>query len=354
MVARFGGIGNGVTALDYTTLFATVPATHVVATLRLLGERMAMPPWEAARVDIERAIIEVEQARAANAVPWQVRTAMRATAFQVHPYRFPVLGTPPDLAAITPAALMEHYQTYYKPNNATLVLVGAVDTDRLLHQITPMLGELPSGPAPVPLDIREPPQQQERRVVLEQPHPIAYIQIGYHAPPCRHPDFAALLLLDAVLSGAKPISFSIAATQQYSGRLSQTVLATGLANGVSSRYTATHDPWLFELTATVQAGQTPDAVERALTQTIAVIQQDGVTEMERDRACRQLHAQLAYAREGLRSQAWLLGMWAMLDAFMRADTLDTMLAAVTCRDLQRVAQTYLTENRRTVACISAT
>jgi zinc protease len=200
-----------------------------------------------------------------------------------------------------------------------------------------------------PIRVIEPHQQRERRVALTRPGAVQYVQIVYHEPPCTHLDFAALLLLDAVLSGAKRISFSHGAVTHQSARLSAALVETGLASTASSHYYATRDPWLFELYATVDQGATPAAVERALVREIAHIQQEGVTRAEVARARKQIQAQLAYAREGVRSQAWLLGLWATLDQFTGVET----LLSVTEGDIQRVAQTYLTAQNRTVGHLLA-
>jgi zinc protease len=173
------------------------------------------------------------------------------------------------------------------------------------------------------------------------------VQMGFHAPGCRHPDFAPLIVLDAVLSGAKPLSGGGAQTNR-SARLYRALVETQLAAYAGSGFRASIDPHLFEFSATVQEGHTADEIEAALTAEVEKIQQDGVSPEEMTKVQKQVRAQIAYSGESVTNQALLLGMWETLDTYRRTGTLLDEVRAVTAADVQRVAQTYLTERRRTV------
>ena len=164
-------------------------------------------------------------------------------------------------------------------------------------------------------------QHAERRVVLRHPGSAQYIQIVYRAPSCRHPDFAPLFVLDAALSGAKSPSFSNGTLIYPSARLYRALVETQLASSARSHYYPTFDPRLFELRATVQDGHPLADVEAALVTEVDKIQQNGISAMELTNAPKQICAQMAYAGERVASQAWLLGMWEMLDSFTRKKTL---------------------------------
>jgi zinc protease len=166
-------------------------------------------------------------------------------------------------------------------------------------------------------------------------------------PDCRNADFAPLVVLDAVLSGAGSLTGGGGAVSR-SARIYKALVETELASSASSIYRPSLDPYLFELEATVQDGQGADVVERALIGEIEKIQQDGISEEELARVRKQVRAQVAYGSESVTNQAMMLGMWEVLDSYQRADTLFDELAAVSRDDVQRVAQTYLTERRRIV------
>jgi zinc protease len=347
LIARHGGRSNAFTSNDYTAYFATVPANQIDRVLQIEADRMVNTRFDPHDVEHERMVIMAERQGHENAPTWWLRRAVLATAFQVHPYRNPVIGTQQDLQAITRDNLERHHQTYYQPHNAVLVLVGDFATDTIMRQVEHAFVDVPSGPPLPSVRIVEPVQQEQRRVVVSRPGPAQYLQFVYRAPDCRHPDFAPLLLLDALLSGAKPPSFGTGVPTHRSARLYCALIETQLATTARSNYYPTYDPRLFELRVTVQEGCMAARAEGALTEEIERIQQDGVSEEELQRVRKQLRAQLAYAGEHVTSQAWLLGMWAMLDTYTRAERLLDELWAVRVDDIQRVAQTYLVERHRT-------
>lgn len=353
LVARYGGTSSGFTAPDYSACFATLPADNIHVALQLMAETMSHERFDPRVIEREQAIIQVECERAANASTWWLSNAVFTTAFQAHPYRYRVLSAASDLAVITADDVAHHYQTYYTADNAVVVVVGDVNTTLVMAQIERAFAPLACGSVRRPRVGVEPAQRAERRVVVHRPSQVGYVQIGYHAPHCRHRDFVPLLLLDAILSGAKAVSFSNGVTTYHSMRLAQAVVEPGRATHAHSHYYATIDPRLFELDATVQDGQKTSDVERALLDVVARIQQDGVRAADVTRARKQLRAQIAYAGERMMSHAWLLGMWAMLDRYTRAGTLLDEVDAVSAADIQRVAQTYLVAQQRTVGHLLA-
>jgi zinc protease len=348
LIARNGGSFNAFTSHDYTAYFETLPADRIELGLRIEADRMANSLFDPEEVESERTVIIAEREGYENEPDHWLNEAVMAAAFQVHPYRNEVIGWKSDLLAITRDDLYRHYQTYYTPNNAVLVLTGDIKTDALLREVERSFGAIPAGPPVPPVRLAEPEQQGERRVLVQRPGAAQYVQIGYHAPGCGHPDFAALLVLDAVLSGAKPLSFGGGAQTNRSARLYRALVETQLATYAGSSFRATIDPHLFEFSANVQEGHSADEVEAALTTEVEKVQQDGVSAEELAKVQKQVRAQLAYSGESVTNQALLLGMWETLGSYQRNATLLDEVRAVTRADVQRVAETYLVRRHRTV------
>jgi zinc protease len=349
LIARNGGTFNGFTWVDYTAYYETLPADRIGLGLQIESDRMINALFEDAEVESERTVIISELEGYANYPETWLDEAVKATAFSVHPYHHPVIGYKSDLEAMTREELYRHYQTYYMPNNAVLVLVGDFATDTLLKQVEALFGGLPVGPELPRFRAVEPEPQGERRVTIRRPGPAEYVQIGYLAPDCRNADFAALAVLDAVLSGAKSLTFMGGGAQtNRSARLYKALVETELAAAAWSGYMPTRDPFLFELSATVREEHSAAAVEAALTTEVERIQQDGIAAEELAKVLKQVRAQVAYSGESVTNQALQLGMWEMLDSYRRVETLLDELSAVQAEDVRRVAQQYLTERRRTV------
>lgn len=348
LIARNGGTFNGFTSQDYTAYFETLPADRLELGLQIESDRMVNSLFDPAEVDSERTVIISEREGHENDPEWWLSEAMMAATFQFHPYRNEVIGWKSDLLAMTRDELYTHYQTYYMPNNAVLVVVGDFKTDALLRKVEHYFAGLPVGPTIPAFRGEEPEQQGERRVVVRRPGPAEYVQIGFHTPSCKHPDFAPLVILDAVLSGAKGMGFGGGAQTNRSARIYRALIETQLAAYAGSGFRAMYDPYLFELDATVQEGHGAAEIEAALLHEVEKIQQDGVEPAEMAKVIKQSRAQMAYSSESVTQQALRLGMWEVLDRYTRLDTLLDELAAVSAADVQRVAQTYLIERYRTV------
>lgn len=348
-VARNGGTFNGFTWIDYTAYFETLPADRIEIGLRLESDRMINSLFDPLEVESERTVIVAELEGYANYPETWLDEAVKASAFTVHPYHHPVIGYKGDLLTMSRDDLYNYYQTYYMPNNAVLVLVGDFQSEQMLPLVKRYFADLPVGPSLPRLQAVEPEPQGERRVTIRRPGAAQYVQIAYLTPACHHPDFIPLVVLDAVLSGAGPLSFFGGGVQtNRSARIYKALVETELASSASSTYRPTRDPFLFEFYATVRNGKTIQAVEQALIHEVEKIQQDGVSPEELAKVIKQVRAQVAYGGESVTNQAMLLGVWEVLDHYQRVDTLLDELVAVRAEDVQRVAQTYLTEQRRTV------
>lgn len=348
LVARNGGTFNGFTSSDYTAYFETLPADKIELGLQIESDRMANALFVPEEVDSERTVILSEREGHENDAEWWLNEAMAAATYQIHPYRNEIIGWKGDLLAMTREELYTHYQTYYMPNNAVLVLVGDFEQAAMLEMVEKYFGHLPTGPAIPAVRAIEPEQQGERRVTIRRPGAAEYVQISYHTPNCRNADFAPLIILDAVLSGAKGLGFGGGAQTNRSARIYRALIETQLASYAGSGFRPSYDPGLFDLDATVQDGHTASEVEQALIAEVEKIREQGVDAAEVAKAIKQTRAQIAYSSESVTSQALQLGMWEVLDSYKRLDTILDEVAAVTPADVQRVAQTYLHENNRTV------
>ena len=175
--------------------------------------------------------------------------------------------------------LYAHYRRYYVPNNATLVVVGDVETDEVLRRAERHFGRIPSGPGPAASQGREPPQLGERRVIVEREGTTAYLKFAYHAPAATEADFFPMLVLDAVLTGAKGLnlwsSFRVAPPQRKS-RLYTALVERGLASSVNGALLPTADPFLYTLSFTAMQGVRSPSLEEAVLAAIEPVRDGGI------------------------------------------------------------------------------
>ena len=206
IIEQFGGSWNGYTWIDQTTYLETASASALDRMLFIEAERMASCLYTPEDCESERTVIISELQGGENDPEQRLDAEITATAFKAHSYRHPTIGWLSDLKTMTREDLYGHYRRYYVPNNATLVVVGDVDTADVVRRVQQQFGNIVSGvPARRPTTV-EPPQGGERRVHLRKPGTTAYWRVVFHAPAFTDPDFFPMLALDAVLTGASVVA----------------------------------------------------------------------------------------------------------------------------------------------------
>lgn len=347
-IAREGGVFNGSTWYDFTTYFATLPADRIELSLRIEADRMVNAHFDSDEVAAERTVIVSERQGAENRPQFLLTEELMGAALRVHPYRTPTIGHMCDLETITVDQLRAHYRTYYVPNNALAVAVGDFDADEMLGLISRHLGPIPSGAAVPPVRAVEPPQRGERRVVVEREGQVPYLKMVFRAPTVHEPDFFALTVLNAILTGASAMTFRGGGLTNKTCRLYKALVTTELAVSISGSLVPTVDPFVYALSAVVRPDHTPAEVEEALERELVRVVDDSVTQEEVDKAIKQAKAQFAYSSESVTGQALWLGFSEIFADHTWADEYLDNLSAVSVDDVQRVAQTYLQRSNRTV------
>jgi len=350
MVAENGGTFNAFTSNDWTAYFETLPADRLDLGIRIESDRMINSLFDPDEVASERTVIISEREGSENEPDRLLGEEISAAAFKVHPYGHSIIGWKSDLRTMTREDLYNHYKTYYAPNNATVVVVGDFDTADVLAKLEAAFGSF-SASEEIPL-VRaiEPEQKGERRVKVHHPGATAQLEIVYHPPSASHSDIYPLMVADALLSGAKPMGFGGAGLGR-SARLYRALVATQIAVSAGSYFSLSKDPYVFALSATAHPSEDHEAslrtIEDALLAEVRKLQEGNIPQEELEKAVRQSRAQFIYSSDSVSSQAYMLGF---LESINTADAYDNALdrlAAVTPEDVQRVAQTYLTEKNRT-------
>jgi len=351
IVERFGGTWNGYTWIDQTTYLETAGKDALDTLLFIEAERMANGLYEPAECESERTVIFSELQGAENDPDQLLDTEVTATAFRAHPYRHPTIGWVEDLRAMTRDDLFGYYRRHYVPANATLVVVGDVDTDDVLRRADANFGRIPAAPAPIRRRPAEPAQIAERRVHIEREGATAYLKFAWHAPAVTQPDFFPMLVLDAVLTGAKGTSIWTSfrgAPPQRKARLYTALVERGLASMVSGSIVPTAEPFLYNISLTAMEGVSLRMLEDAALEAIERVRQDGLTAEEVARAKRQLRARLVFENDSVTNVAHQLGYFETVVGPGFVETLQPAVDAVTVEQVHAVARSRLSRDTRTV------
>src|SRR6516162_5671843 len=127
-VASVGGQSNAYTTDDETVFWETVPSQYLPMILWLEADRMATLRIDKDTLTNEREVVKEERRMRVDNQPYgRLNEIIYAQAFTVHPYKHPTIGSMEDLEAASVEDVLDFYNTFYVPSNATLTLVGDFD-----------------------------------------------------------------------------------------------------------------------------------------------------------------------------------------------------------------------------------
>jgi zinc protease len=355
IIEQYGGYWNGYTWIDQTTYTETATRDALDHMLFIESERMGSCLYDPADCDSERTIIISELQGGENDPDTLLDQELTATAFRAHPYRHPTIGWLSDLQTMTRDDLYGHYRRFYVPNNATLVIVGDVEADAAMRDVVKRFGNIPSGDVGRRTPTKEPEQLGERRVTVSKNGTTAYLKIAHHAPAGDEAEFFPLLVLDAVLTGAKGVNLWASfrtPPPQRSARLYQALVNTGLASSVSGSIVPTQEPFVYTISATATEGTALERLEGAAVAEIERVACGGITPQELTKAKTQLRARLVFENDSITNVAHQLGYFATIARWQDGPALAGRIESVRLDEVALVAARRLTSMHRTIGWFS--
>jgi zinc protease len=351
IIERYGGSWNGYTWLDQTTYLETATRDALDQMLFIESERMAHGLYLPEDCESERTVIISELQGGENEPEQLLEIELTAAAFKAHPYHHPTIGWLADLERMTRDDLYGHYRRYYVPNNATLVVVGDVETADVLRRADHHFGSIEPGTLVPAVRTAEPGQVGERRVKIVKEGTAAYLKIACHAPALADPDFFRMLILDAVLAGAKGLnlwsSFRTSPPQR-SARLYRALVDRRLASSVGGAMLPTRDPFLYTLSMTATEGTPLAALEEAAAAEIDRVAREGITAEELRKAKAQLRARLVFENDSVTNLAHQLGYFETIASWRLTETALASIEGASVPEVNAAATRYLRPSNRTV------
>ena len=342
LVEENGGQDNAFTSQDVTSYFVDIAADKLDLVIELEADRMQNLLLDAKQIASEReVVIEERRTRTEDDPGGFLGEEVSSVAFKAHPYGYPIIGWMEDIKRITPAEIRAFYQTYYLPNNAMVVAVGAFQAPAALQKIRRSFGRIPRGRTPPPVLAVEPPQNGERRVTVRKEAELPIVYLGWHVPNQRSDDAPALEVLSTILSGGR-------ASRLYRDLVYQRQLALE-AGGDYSYFSI--DPNLFWFWATPMPGQTPETLEAELSRHMERLKAEPVTEEELARAKNQIESAFVFQEDSVHRRAALLARFELIGGHALKDSFITRIRAVTVADLTRVAGVWFAPERKSVGVL---
>jgi zinc protease len=335
-----GGFNNAFTNDDVTVYFEVVPANYLETLIWAEADRLSGLNVDDANFKSERDVVKEEFRQGVLAPPYGMAFyLLQAKSFAEHPYKRPTIGSIEDLDAALLKDVQEFHSTYYRPDNATLVVVGDFDPKQLDTWIDKYFAPIPKPSKPLPrVTVKEPPRKSESRLTEYGRNDLPAIGFTYLTPKQSDPDSEALRVAEAILSAGESSRLynSLVYTQQMAAEV------LGDSNPLE-------DAGLFMVGAILSEGKKVEDAEKALLAEIKKLQDAPVPVAELDKAKNQLITNQLRERETSNGKALALGEAAVLFGDpARVNTDLARLQAVTAADVQRVMKKYFTDSNRFV------
>jgi zinc protease len=341
LIEAVGGFDNAETNDDSTDFFETFPSQYLETALWLEADRMGSLNVDEANFKSERQVVEEERRVRVDNQPYgTIEEDLRAAAFTVHGYHHTAIGSIADLDNATVEDVRVFHDTYYKPNNATLVIVGDFNSNQAVEWAKKYFEGIPASARPIPRRDTPEPAQTEERVVRKSYSntPLPAVVIGYKVPARYAPDAYPIDLASNILAGGE--SSRLYQALVYKSQIA--VQAAGFGN-------FTEDPNLFWAYAIMNQGHTADEGEKAVVGVLDTLKSQPVDAKEFEKAENQEIAGFILGRDTDEEKAIALENAAVIgkNPDLVNSELDRYLK-VTPADIQRAAKEYFVQQHATV------
>jgi zinc protease len=327
---------NATTYYDRTNYYETLPSDKIGLALEIEADRMRNCSLLKEDKEAEMTVVRNEFERGENDPNALLYKEIWATAYMAHPYHHATIGWKSDIEKAPIEVLRNFYNTYYWPDNATLTIIGDFKKENVFALIETYFGKITKAPNVMPEPYTEEPQQYgPRKITIKKPGEMGVVNKAYKIPGALHADLPALTILAEIMgSGASAV-------------LNKTFVDTQMGIYAYANASNVKEVGLFTIGVGFPTSSKPEDIDAKISEVIAKIQKDGVTQEEVDRVVAQISAQTILSRDGSGviasglTEAIASGDWT--DFFTGVEK----LKKVTPADVLRVAQKYLLEDQST-------
>lgn len=339
IVDTSGGVDlNAATSADATSYFYSFPANKLELWMSLESERFLEPVFREFYQE-KQVILEERRMRTDNSPIGKMIEEFLDTAYDIHPYKRPVIGYEEDIDALSRENVEKFFKTYYSPNNLTIAIAGDVYPDEVQKLAKTYFGRFQAQPQPSVVAKVEPPQSKTKTVTVPFPSQPWYLE-GYHIPALSDPDYGVYEVIAQLLSSGRTSRLYKSLVEEQQLALS----AEGFSGFPGDKY-----PNLMLVYALTSPGTSVDRLATALRAEIERLKTEAVAPEELEQVKTQLKAGLLRTLDSNMGMARVLaeyqgktGDWRNIFEALKK------IEAITPKDIQRVATATFTEENRTV------
>ncbi len=329
---KVGGENNAFTSQDITNYYLSLPAANIETGFWLESDRMLDLAFSENGLDVQRKVVVEEFKQNYLNQPYgDVWLKLKPLAYKTHPYQWNTIGK--EISHIEEAEMADvraFFRQHYAPQNAILVVAGAVSFDEVKRLAEKWFGPIAGGehqPRQLP---QEPAQTEARRAEVTAAVPLSALYKAWHMPARLDPRYHAIDLLSDLLGRGK------------SSRLHQRLVKElQLFNNVSASVTGALDPGLFVVSGKLNAGVALEEADRAVEAVVAELLRDEVPADELQKVKNQAEAGLVFGEIELLNRALALAIGKLLGNANLVNEEPAQLQAVTPADLRAAAELVL-------------
>ncbi|MFQ3249299.1 MAG: zinc protease [Glaciecola sp.] len=340
-----GGSNNAYTTENSTVYTDWFPADALELMFDLEADRIQNLDINAEVVESERGVVTSERSTGLENSNYRMLSEqVKAAAFRAHTYSWSVIGHESDIANWKLQDLKDFHKTYYAPNNAIVVIAGAVKLDEVKRLAKQYFEPIPAQAEPRAVHTVEPEQIGERRVYVQKASVSSpNVMLAYHVPETKHEDYYALQVLAGILGDGD--------TSRLTKEL---VYKQELAAQVFAFASESIDPNLFYFYAIAAPNVDAASLEKGLIAQINEVMKNGVTDQELQKVKNRQLVDFYREMATINGKANTIGSYEFYFGDYKAlFELPNSLNKVTKEDVQRVAKKYLRKANRTVGILDA-
>ena len=334
-----GAVINAATSKDFTHYYITIPSEYFDTALELHADMLTDPQLPRKELEMERKVVLEEIAKDLNTPAKIVYENLNELMYLQHPYKRRVIGSKDVISTIRREEILEYFNEYYVPSNMVTLIVGDVDTNKVIEKVSDAFnGEYKK---PIRKCFKKEHQlTSQRRKTEYTDTQSGYMMIGFRGVNISNNDTYALDLLSQILGGGK------------SSRLYRDIKEQkGLAYGISASNGSYRDDGIFYISANYVPANA-EKLEKSVFEIIKNIQKYGVTEEELNTAKKMVEQETYYDRESTSNIATELGYTVTLtDSTDMYKNYVSNIKKVTAREVQAAAQKYLGVNKSAVSVV---
>ncbi len=339
LLKPIGALYNATTSFDRTNYYEVVAKEHLELVLAIEADRMRNLVLTRDDRNSEMTVVRNEFERGENDPSDVMYKELMAMSFREHPYHHPVIGWRSDVEGVPMERMQQFYDTFYFPNNATLIVAGDLDPEATLALVAKLFGAIAPSPHEIPaVYTTEPKQEGERTFTIRRKgNDMPEIWMGFHVPQAAHGDTYALSVAAALLGSSG----------KRASRLYKALVDTGLAVKCFAQAGQNRDPGLFIVQATCAPGVEPRTLEAAIHAELEGLVSRPADERDLKRVKQANRKATLLKHDDSSDFAELLCDGESVADWKWSLDYDDNFDAVTAADVTRVAAQYLNSDNRT-------